>query len=37
MKTKILYYVHGTTTDNANKVCSGWEEAITKDWRKIGS
>ena len=25
--TKIMYFVHGTTTDNAEKLCSGWKEA----------
>lgn len=25
--TKIIYFVHGTTTDNAEKLCSGWKEA----------
>ena len=23
---KIIYYVHGTTVDNINKVCSGWND-----------
>lgn len=23
---KIIYYVHGTTLDNINKVCSGWKD-----------
>lgn len=23
---KIIYYVHGTTYDNASKVCSGWKQ-----------
>lgn len=23
---KIIYYVHGTTKDNINKVCSGWKD-----------
>lgn len=26
MKTKIIYYVHGTTYDNATKKCSGWKQ-----------
>jgi len=26
MKTKIVYYVHGTTFDNAEKKCSGWKQ-----------
>lgn len=25
METKIIYYVHGTTYDNASKKCSGWK------------
>lgn len=28
METKIIYFVHGTTTDNASKLCSGWKEAM---------
>ena len=28
---KILYFVHGTTTDNASKLCSGWKEAMLND------
>ena len=28
METKIIYFVHGTTTDNAAKLCSGWKEAM---------
>lgn len=28
---KILYFVHGTTTDNAEKLCSGWKEAMLND------
>lgn len=31
MKTKIIYFVHGTTTDNADKLCSGWKEAMLND------
>lgn len=31
MKTTILYFVHGTTTDNAAKLCSGWKEAMLND------
>ena len=27
MKTKIEYFVHGTTVDNANGKCSGWKQA----------
>ena len=26
METKIIYYVHGTTYDNATKKCSGWKQ-----------
>lgn len=26
METKIIYYVHGTTYDNASKKCSGWKQ-----------
>ena len=26
-QTRIIYFVHGTTTDNASKLCSGWKEA----------
>ena len=26
MKTKIIYFVHGTTYDNASKKCSGWNQ-----------
>lgn len=26
MKTKLIYFVHGTTYDNANKLCSGWKQ-----------
>ena len=28
---KIIYFVHGTTTDNAAKLCSGWKEAMLND------
>ena len=31
---KIIYFVHGTTTDNANKLCSGWKEAMLNDLGK---
>ncbi len=31
MAVKIIYFVHGTTTDNANKFCSGWKEAMLND------
>lgn len=26
LKTKLIYFVHGTTFDNANKKCSGWKQ-----------
>ena len=29
--TKIIYFVHGTTTDNAEKLCSGWKEAMLNE------
>ena len=28
---KVIYFVHGTTTDNAEKLCSGWKEAMLND------
>lgn len=28
---RIMYFVHGTTTDNAAKLCSGWKEAMLND------
>lgn len=31
MAVKIMYFVHGTTTDNAAKLCSGWKEAMLND------
>ena len=31
MEIKIIYFVHGTTTDNADKLCSGWKEAMLND------
>ena len=34
MSTKIMYFVHGTTTDNAAKLCSGWKEAMLNDLGK---
>ena len=34
METKIIYFVHGTTTDNADKLCSGWKEAMLNDLGK---
>ena len=26
METKIIYFVHGTTYDNASDKCSGWKQ-----------
>ena len=34
METKIIYFVHGTTTDNADKLCSGWKESMLNDLGK---
>ena len=34
MEIKIIYFVHGTTTDNASKLCSGWKEAMLNDLGK---
>ena len=31
METKIIYYVHGTTYDNASKRCSGWKQVELND------
>ena len=31
MSVKIIYFVHGTTTDNAAKLCSGWKEAMLNE------
>lgn len=31
METPIIYFVHGTTTDNAAKLCSGWKEAMLNE------
>ena len=28
---KIIYYVHGTTYDNASKKCSGWKQVELND------
>ena len=33
-KTRIIYFVHGTTTDNALKLCSGWKEAMLNELGK---
>ncbi len=34
MAVKVMYFVHGTTTDNAAKLCSGWKEAMLNDLGK---
>lgn len=34
METKIIYYVHGTTYDNASKRCSGWKQVELNDLGK---
>lgn len=34
METKIIYYVHGTTYDNAAKKCSGWKQVELNDLGK---
>ena len=34
MKTKIIYFVHGTTYDNASKLCSGWKQVELTDLGK---
>lgn len=34
MRTKIVYYVHGTTYDNASKRCSGWKQVDLNDLGK---
>ena len=31
METKIIYFVHGTTTDNASGKCSGWKQVELTD------
>lgn len=31
MKTKLIYFVHGTTYDNASKKCSGWKQVELND------
>ena len=31
MKTKIIYFVHGTTYDNASGKCSGWKQVDLND------
>lgn len=34
MKTKLIYFVHGTTYDNADKKCSGWKQVELNDLGK---
>ena len=34
MSIKIMYFVHGATTDNASKLSSGWKEAMLNDLGK---
>ena len=34
MNAKIIYYVHGTTYDNASKKCSGWNQVLLNDLGK---
>jgi len=34
MAVKVMYFVHGTTTDNASKLCSGWSDAKLNDLGK---
>ena len=34
MDLKIIYYVHGTTFDNASKKCSGWKQLELNDLGK---
>lgn len=34
MTTEIIYFVHGTTYDNANKKCSGWKQVELTDLGK---
>ena len=31
MAVNIVYFVHGTTTDNEAKICSGWRESMLSD------
>lgn len=30
MSVQIMYFVHGTTYDNAESKCSGWKQVKTK-------
>lgn len=34
METRIIYFVHGTTYDNASKKCSGWKQVELNDLGK---
>ena len=34
MKTKVIYFVHGTRNDNINVKCSGWKQAELSDLGK---
>ena len=34
MKTKVIYFVHGTTFDNINGKCSGWKQVELTDLGK---
>ena len=34
METKIIYFVHGTTYDNASEKCSGWKQVELNDLGK---
>ncbi len=34
METKIIYFVHGTTYDNATEKCSGWKQVELNDLGK---
>ncbi|MBP3708156.1 MAG: histidine phosphatase family protein [Clostridia bacterium] len=34
MAMNIVYFVHGTTTDNASKLCSGWKQAMLNEQGK---
>lgn len=35
MKTNLIYFVHGTTYDNASKKCSGWKQVELNDLGKV--
>lgn len=35
MAVNIVYFVHGTTTDNEAKLCSGWREAMLSDLGRV--